>query len=232
MKKNKLLSSGILLMPGILLAQIGIKTSTPQKTLHVNGALQVVKELNVGGDATTPGSAGTAGQILTSGGPGNPPVWSNGNNGSTVVGYSALLSGKEIDVPANNVFKDLDMSLGTGSLTTWRSSDTTLKVPAGMGGDYLLTFTSALKVDGAIPSSYFFGTYVYIGTTLQSPASFTSIGALASGSLNNNEFTLTSSKILTLADGDIIKLKGLLYNYSGSSAQTFRLARLSLEKIN
>ncbi|CAI8757020.1 hypothetical protein [Chryseobacterium sp. IT-36CA2] len=231
MKIIKLLFSGILLIPGILLSQVGIKTPTPQKTFHVNGALQVVNELNVGGDAATAGSAGTEGQILTSSGPGKPPVWSNGNNGSTVVGYSALLSGKEVTVSANNILKDLDMSLGTGTLVNWRSGNT-LVVPAGMGGDYLLTYTSALKVDGTIPSSYFFGTYVYVGDDLQGPASFTSIGALASGSLNNHEFTLTSSKILTLKVGDVIKLKGLLYNYSGSSAQTFRLARLSLEKIN
>ncbi|PWW25614.1 hypothetical protein [Chryseobacterium sp. AG844] len=229
--KNYLLI-GAFLACTLLSAQVGIKTTTPQKDLHVNGSLQVVNELNVGGDAATAGSAGVTGQILTSAGPGNPPVWSNGNNGSTIVGYSALLSGAEVSVPANNVLKDLDMSLGTGSLTAWRSSATTLTVPAGMDGNYLLTFTSALKVDGAIPSSYFFGTYIYVGTTLQAPASFTSIGAVASGNLNNNEFTLTSSKILTLAAGDVIKLRGLLYNYSGSSAQSFRLARLSLEKIN
>ena len=42
------------------------------KTLHVNGSLQVVNEINVGGNATTAGSAGTSGQILTSQGAGLP----------------------------------------------------------------------------------------------------------------------------------------------------------------
>ncbi|MFP3534461.1 hypothetical protein SB763_34470, partial [Burkholderia sp. SIMBA_042] len=32
---------------------IGIGTSTPQKQLHVNGALQLTNELNVGGNAST-----------------------------------------------------------------------------------------------------------------------------------------------------------------------------------
>jgi hypothetical protein len=52
---------------------VGIGTQTPQKLLHVNGALQVTNEINVGGNATTAGSAGTAGQILTSSGAGAAP---------------------------------------------------------------------------------------------------------------------------------------------------------------
>jgi len=54
---------------------VGIKTTAPQKTLHVNGSFQVTNELNVGGDATTAGNAGTIGQILASNGPGAPPGW-------------------------------------------------------------------------------------------------------------------------------------------------------------
>lgn len=51
----------------------GIGTSTPQKQLHVNGSVQITNELNVGGNATTAGSAGTAGQILISNGIGTAP---------------------------------------------------------------------------------------------------------------------------------------------------------------
>ncbi|SDQ05859.1 hypothetical protein SAMN05421664_0223 [Chryseobacterium soldanellicola] len=54
---------------------MGVGTTTPQKTLHVNGALQITNELNVGGNATTAGRAGTAGQVLTSNGPGAAPTW-------------------------------------------------------------------------------------------------------------------------------------------------------------
>ena len=56
-------------------AQIGIKTPTPQKTLHVNGSLQVVKDLNVGGDDRTKGNSGNTGEVLMSNGEGNAPVW-------------------------------------------------------------------------------------------------------------------------------------------------------------
>jgi len=56
---------------------VGIATSTPQKSLHVNGAAQITGELNVGGNATTAGSAGTSGQVLVSAGSGVAPAWSN-----------------------------------------------------------------------------------------------------------------------------------------------------------
>lgn len=56
-------------------AQVGIKTPTPQNTLHVNGSLQIVKDLNIGGDARTAGSSGSKGEFLMSNGTGNAPVW-------------------------------------------------------------------------------------------------------------------------------------------------------------
>jgi len=56
-------------------AQVGIATPTPQNTLHVNGSLQVVKDLNVGGDAKTKGSSGNRGEVLMSNGAGNAPSW-------------------------------------------------------------------------------------------------------------------------------------------------------------
>ncbi|MCW3161125.1 hypothetical protein [Chryseobacterium oryctis] len=56
-------------------AQVGIKTPTPQAELHVNGSLQVTKELSVGGSATTLGEPGTVGEFLTSQGSGLPPKW-------------------------------------------------------------------------------------------------------------------------------------------------------------
>ncbi|TZF98964.1 hypothetical protein FW781_03295 (plasmid) [Chryseobacterium panacisoli] len=103
-----------LLLPIVLLAslnaysQVGIKTTTPQKTLHVNGSLQVVNEVNVGGDATTAGSSGTSGQILTSQGPGTAPAWQTLNtvsgsvNGAKYVqglGEATATVGQTIDVP-------------------------------------------------------------------------------------------------------------------------------------
>lgn len=60
-------------------AQVGIKTSNPQNTLHVNGSAQVVKDLNVGGNANTKGNSGNPGEYLSSNGPGQAPSWKNVN---------------------------------------------------------------------------------------------------------------------------------------------------------
>ncbi|WP_422694962.1 hypothetical protein [Chryseobacterium sp. Mn2064] len=59
----------------IINAQVGIHTLTPQHSLHVNGSLQVVKDLNVGGSANTKGNSGNRGEFLMSNGTGNAPVW-------------------------------------------------------------------------------------------------------------------------------------------------------------
>lgn len=56
-------------------SQVGINTPTPQKTLHVNGALQITNELNLGGNASSAGSPGAARQIMQSNGPGVAPSW-------------------------------------------------------------------------------------------------------------------------------------------------------------
>ena len=88
-----------LLLPTALLAflnaysQVGINTTTPQKTFHVNGSLQVVNEVNVGGNATTAGSSGTSGQILTSRGPGVAPTWQTLNTVSGSVNSAVYVQG-------------------------------------------------------------------------------------------------------------------------------------------
>lgn len=75
--KKKLLSMALFTMSLSINAQVGIYTSTPQSTLHVNGTVQVVKDLNVGGSATTKGNSGNKGEFLMSNGSGNTPVWRN-----------------------------------------------------------------------------------------------------------------------------------------------------------
>lgn len=72
---KRLLYMALFVMSVFLNAQVGIKTPTPQNTLHVNGSLQVVKDLNVGGDAQTKGNSGNKGEVLMSNGTGNAPVW-------------------------------------------------------------------------------------------------------------------------------------------------------------
>ncbi|MBB4805929.1 hypothetical protein HNP38_001201 [Chryseobacterium defluvii] len=72
---KKIILSQALLASLFAFSQVGINTSTPQKTLHVNGALQVTNELNLGGNASAAGNPGTAGQIIKSNGPGAAPSW-------------------------------------------------------------------------------------------------------------------------------------------------------------
>ncbi|MDR4952747.1 hypothetical protein REB14_11225 [Chryseobacterium sp. ES2] len=124
--KNYLLL-GAFLVPLFHVAQVGIQTSTPQKTLHVNGSLQVVNEINVGGNATTAGSAGTSGQILTSNGSAVAPSWQTLNtisgtinNAYYVQGTTAATAtqGTTIDVPGVTI---------------------TLTVPAGKTQTFLFT---------------------------------------------------------------------------------------------
>ncbi|WP_454046709.1 hypothetical protein [Chryseobacterium sp. Marseille-Q8038] len=75
-----LLSIGLTFCSGFAFSQagnIGINTPTPQKTLHVNGSLQVTREINLGGTANTAGSPGLSNQVMVSQGAGNPVVWKN-----------------------------------------------------------------------------------------------------------------------------------------------------------
>ncbi len=98
-------------------SQVGINTSTPMKALHVNGALQVVNELNVGGTASTAGSAGVAGQVLKSNGPGAAPTWQNfagvpTSTGTVIVVNGQFLVAQEIIVQMTNDFTVIGGSNG------------------------------------------------------------------------------------------------------------------------
>lgn len=78
-----LLLIGLTLYSGFAFSQtgnVGINTPTPQKTLHVNGSLQVTNEFNLGGTATTAGSPGLTNQVMVSQGAGNPAIWKNVND--------------------------------------------------------------------------------------------------------------------------------------------------------
>jgi hypothetical protein len=80
MKKNYFFT--LLLSVSIFNAQVGVNTSTPQKTLHVNGSLQITNELVVGGNASIAGNTGTNGQVLVSTGANSAPKWETINNSS------------------------------------------------------------------------------------------------------------------------------------------------------
>ncbi|WP_128331010.1 hypothetical protein [Apibacter sp. HY039] len=113
MKKQFLLLP-ITLLSVLSYSQVGINTTTPLKTLHVNGSLQIVNELSTGGSADTAGSPGSAGEILTSQGEGNAPTWEkisnvlaigNISNAYYIQGTSSVVvaEGKTADVPGLSI---------------------------------------------------------------------------------------------------------------------------------
>lgn len=58
-----------------ILAQVGINTQSPTSTLDVNGNIQVAKNILIGGNDTTLGSVGIAGEFIVSQGEGKAPKW-------------------------------------------------------------------------------------------------------------------------------------------------------------
>lgn len=122
---------------------VGIGTQTPQKLLHVNGALQVTNEINVGGNATTAGSAGTTGQILTSNGAGAAPTWKTLNTSSGTISS------------ANYVQGTTALAINQGTVADVPGVTITLTVPAGVTQTFLFTVlgyatsTTATDAQGA-----------------------------------------------------------------------------------
>ncbi len=55
--------------------QVGIHTSTPKSSLHVNGDMTLTSSFNVGGSSDTAGNPGNKNEILQSQGVGLPPIW-------------------------------------------------------------------------------------------------------------------------------------------------------------
>ncbi|KAB1230765.1 hypothetical protein [Chryseobacterium viscerum] len=141
MKKNLLL--GTFLIPLFLGAQVGIQTPTPQKTLHVNGSLQVVNEVNVGGNASTAGSAGISGQILTSNGAGAAPSWKTLNTSSGTISS------------ANYVQGTTALNINQGTVADVPGATITITVPAGVTQTLMFTIlgyatsTTATDTQGA-----------------------------------------------------------------------------------
>ncbi|WP_312553767.1 hypothetical protein [Empedobacter brevis] len=89
-------------------SQLGINTNTPQSTLHVNGSMQVTNEIYLGGTAELRGEPGTAGQVLKSGGSGQPAYWDD-LLGPSLTGTVMVINGKytvaqEITVLMSNDF--------------------------------------------------------------------------------------------------------------------------------
>lgn len=65
-----------LIFESISAQKTGINVLLPLSDLHIDGKLQVTKDLNFGGTEFTKGSSGTNGQILKSNGEAKAPEWS------------------------------------------------------------------------------------------------------------------------------------------------------------
>lgn len=85
---NIVLGLLLLLFTPIVYAQnVGIETNTPQTTLDVNGKVHVRKDIKLGSEAGTAGNPGNAGQVITSRGAGQNPVWAAAGGQITDLGY-------------------------------------------------------------------------------------------------------------------------------------------------
>ncbi|MFC3161208.1 hypothetical protein ACFOEQ_24675 [Chryseobacterium arachidis] len=125
---RKILLCLTLLLSILGYSQTGVNTPTPQRTLHVNGSLQVTEELNVGGSATTAGSAGIAGQILSSNGAGSAPTWKTLNSVSGTI------------ASANYVQGTTALTINQGTTADVPGATITLTVPTGMTQTFCLRF--------------------------------------------------------------------------------------------
>ncbi|WP_343644001.1 hypothetical protein [Chryseobacterium sp.] len=205
---------------------VGIGNGAPTEKLDVSG------NVKFSGALMPNNVAGTAGQVLTSNGAGNTPIWKEITTSGTVVGYSVLLSGNEVSWNGNNTYTDLDLSIGSGALANWRLNNSTLRVPAGQSGIYLLNFTSGVRVNGGVSSTYSFLTDIFINGVQQSNfRPITSVANSPGGTYANAIFSLSWSQIITLNAGDTILFKAKTFATSGTPSG-MKMARVSLEKVN
>ena len=165
MKKN--LIFGVSLLSVMVFGQVGIKTDTPQKSLHVNGSLQVTNEFNVGGNATTAGSAGSPGQVLISQGAGTPPIWNSlqAVSGQSSLAFNIFSTGKSVNGSTSfNAIPGLNYTYtapADGVLLIQANVYTALGENSGSGSLVFSNTQIVIKVDG---TETFFGMSTSIGS--------------------------------------------------------------------
>lgn len=167
---------------------VGVGTTTPQRLLHVNGALQITNEINVGGNANTAGNAGTSGQILTSNGASAAPSWQTLNtisgtinNAYYVQGTTAATAtqGQTIDVPGATI---------------------TLTVPSGRTQTFLFTILGyATFNDGSSTQGVF--TLLQDGTKISSAFASKAGNFPGTATLQSMPVPVTFLKSVTLTAG-------------------------------
>lgn len=202
----------LILFSSLSYAQIGINTTTPQKTLHVNGTLELTKELNVGGDSITSGNSGNSGQILTSQGSNKAPIWDNSittSNGiQKLVGFS--LNSSSLNGAANT-FKTITYDninhLDSGYLTYNTNGSFTVNTSGYYNID-VYTYSTFTNGGGVFTmnilknSAILFNvTKTYIGGNTSAGNKLTGISYLNSGDIivtqekYGRSFTITSASI-------------------------------------
>ena len=106
--------------------RIGMGTTTPQRKVHINGTLQLTNELNVGGNASTAGSAGTAGQVLVSNGAGTAPSWDATPEADGIIGnevLNATAGGALTRSGAGTAANPYTLGIPDGGITTAKIAD-------------------------------------------------------------------------------------------------------------
>ncbi|MEG1312748.1 MAG: hypothetical protein RSD40_00365 [Bacilli bacterium] len=153
MKVNQKLA--FLLFPSFFYSQVGINTVTPQKTFHINGSLQVVKELSVGGTENTEGTAGLDGQLLTSTGSNTAPEWRTPNSVKGTVASAHYIQGTSAATITQGTAGDVP-----GVIVT-------IAVPAGKIQTVLITVTGYASADSGTEAQGVFA-LLHNGTKISS----------------------------------------------------------------
>jgi hypothetical protein len=169
----------------------GIGTTTPQKQLHVNGALQVTNELNVGGDATTEGSAGTSGQVLVSNGAGVAPSW------KTTTAVSGLIAGVHYVQGTTAA-----AATAAGAAIDVPGVTDTVTVPVGQTQTLMFTVTGYAIGSGTTTAGQ--GSFTLLQNGVAISAAYTSFVGSSTGGLNNLPAGATLLKAVTLTAGTYV----------------------------
>lgn len=167
---------------------IGVGTNTPQKKMHVNGALQITNELNLGGTASTAGSAGASGQVLLSGGAGVAPTW--GSLNSEVGNLSGLI------FRAYNIQGTTPATAATGQTVDVPGLVFTYTVPAGRTQTIMFTILGYAAGQSAGGQ----GVFVLLQDNVKISSAYVS-KTNSSGGLSNLPIPVTFLKAVKLNPG-------------------------------
>ncbi len=152
-------------------------------------------------------------------------------SGGTLLGYSALVYGNSVPWTVDNVITTFDISQGSGNLSSWRTNNTTLTVPANQGGTYIISYTAGLLINGNVPTTYSFMAFPTKNGVQIGNRSTTAVPGGAGTNYANETVSNTWSVIVDLVPGDQIQMRGFTYTASGTPV-SFRVVRLSLERVN